>query len=132
MHRDPKDTKHWRLSRFRYETFITFFKFRFFDKKRERLNFSMLTVRPSSALNSLTQPTRVHTPQSTNCFGLAQVRKINSLRLSPNLNSLPFIQNHKESQPIAFGHDVIHIPSPISYLGFYCDICDCHILPARV
>ena len=29
-----------------------------------------------------------------------------------------FFQNHKESQPIASGHDVIHIPSPIYYLGF--------------
>ena len=35
-HRNPKNTKHWRLSWFGYETFITFFKFRFFDTRRER------------------------------------------------------------------------------------------------
>ena len=29
-----------------------------------------------------------------------------------------FIQNHKESQSIASGHDVNHIPSPIFYLGY--------------
>ena len=60
-HRNQKNTKLWRLSWFRYETFITFFKFRFFDTRRESYNFSMLTVRPSSAFNSLTQPTRERT-----------------------------------------------------------------------
>ena len=57
-----KYAKHRRLSWFRYETFITFFKLRFFDTRSERHNFSMLTVRLSSALNSLIQPTRVRTP----------------------------------------------------------------------
>ena len=39
-----------------------------------------------------------------------------------------FFQNHQESQSIASGHDVIHIPVPFSIWGFYYDICDCHIL----
>ena len=30
------------------------------------------------------------------------------------------------------GHDIIHLPSLIFYLGFYFDICEWRILPARV
>ena len=41
--------------------------------------------------NSLTQPMRVRTPQSTNWTGLAQVRKINSLQFKSQLTA--FIQN---------------------------------------
>ena len=62
----------------------------------------------------------VHKPRS---------EKINSLRLSPNLNSLILFKipmNH-------FWSNVIHIPSHFSIcFFFYCDICDCHILPACV
>ena len=56
-----------------------------FRHKEREAQFSMLTVRPSSVdpINA-----RVHTPQSTNWTGLAQVRKINSLRPASNLNSL--------------------------------------------
>ena len=64
-HRNSKNTKHWRLSRSRYEIFFW-------------RHFFMLTVRPSSALNSLTQPTRVRTPQSTN--SLASPRSEKSTR----------------------------------------------------
>ena len=35
-------------------------------------------------------------------------------------------------QNSASGHDVIHVLCRISYLGFYCDISDCHIRPARM
>ena len=45
--------------------------------------------------------------------------------------STPFFKNYQNSQPIASVHDIIHIPILISYLGFYHDICDCHILCAR-
>ena len=131
MHRNPKSTKHWRLSWFRYETFITFFKFRFFDTRRERHNFSMLTVRRSSAPNSLTQPTRARMPQSTNWTSLAQVRKINSLRLSSNLNSLLFFKIIKNPSPSFPGMTSFTSPVSFSIRGFYYDICDCHILPAR-
>ena len=59
----------------------------------------------SSIISSqLTDLTNARTPQSTNCTGHAQVRKINSLRLSPNLNSLLLFKITKN-------------PS-ISYLGF--------------
>ena len=98
---------------------------------KEGHNISMLTVRPSSAVNSLTQPTRVRTPQSTNCPGLAQVRKINSLRLSPNLNSLFFFKIIKNPSPSPLGMTSFTSPVIFPIWGFYCDICDCHILPAR-
>ena len=92
----------------------------------------MLTVRPSSALYILTQPMRVHTPSDHNWTGLIQVWKINSLRLSPNFNSLllfKIIKNPSPSLP-----SMTSITSPVLFLiwGVYCDICDCHILPARV
>ena len=112
-YRNPKNTKHWRLSWFRYETFITFFKFRI-STRGERHNFSMLTVRPSSALNSLTQAMRAHTPQSTNWSGLTQVRKINSLRLSSNLNSLLFFKITKNPSPSRPG--MTSFTSPVSFL----------------
>ena len=115
--RNPKNTKQWRLSWFRYETFITFFKFRFFDTRRERQIFSMLTVRPSSALTSLTQPTRARTPQST--LHWPRPGPKNQLVSSNSKSQLTlFIQNLEESQPIASGHDLIYIPNPIFYLGF--------------
>ena len=79
-------SKHWRLSWFRYETFITFFKFWFFDTRRETHNFSMLTVRPSSALNSLTQPMRTRSPQSIT--GLASPRSRNQLGSSKSKSQL--------------------------------------------
>ena len=107
------------------------FKFKFFDTWRERHNFSMLTVRPSSALNSLTQPMRVRTSQSTNWTGLAQVRKINSLRLSPNLNSLLLFKITKNPSPSLPGMMSFTSPALFTILVFYCDICDCHILPAH-
>ena len=63
-------SKHGRFSWFRYETFITFLTFRFSTRGEIDTIFTMLTVRPASALNSLTQPTRVH-PEANNwtCLG---------------------------------------------------------------
>ena len=64
---------------------------------------------------------------STNACVHPAVKKLDSPRPGPK-NQLAsskfksqltaFIQNHLESQPITSGHDVIHIPSPIFYLGF--------------
>ena len=85
----------------------------------------MLTVRPSSALNSLTQPTR--SPQN----GLAQVRKINSLRLSPNFNSLLLFKISKNPSPSLPDMKSFTFPVLFPIWGFYYDICDSHILPAR-
>ena len=46
---------------------------------------------------------------------LRRAPKIDLLRPSPNLNSAFF--KFQTPQPIASGHDVIHVPGPISYQG---------------
>ena len=69
-------------------------------------------------------------PRSTNCTGLAQVRKINSLRLSPNLNSPLLFKIAKNPSPSLTGMISFKSPGLFPIWGFYCDICDCHILPA--
>ena len=132
MHRNPKNTKHWRLSWFRYETFITSLSLGFQHEEREKQSFY---ADCSSIISSqLTDPTnvRAHTPQSTNCTGLAQVRKINSLCLNSNLNSLLLFKITKNPSPLLPGMTSFTSPVPFSIWGFYWDICDCHILPARV
>ena len=98
------------------------FGFRHEEREREREreththDFSMLSVRPSSALNSLTQPTRVRTPQFIT--GLASPRSKNQLASSTFKSQFTaLIPNHLEFQPVASGQDVIYIPSPVSYLG---------------
>ena len=102
----------------------------FRHEERERHNFSMLTVRPSSALNWLTQPSRACTPLFIT--GLALPKSKNQLASSKSKSQLTaFIQNPQESQPIGSGHDVIHTPESFSIWSFYCDIYNCHILPAR-
>ena len=91
----------------------------------------MMTVCPSSALNSLTQLTCTCTRQSTNCTGFAQVRKINSLRLSPNLNSPLLFKITKNPSISLPGMMLFTSPVTFPIWGFYYDICDCHILPVR-
>ena len=109
--------KHWRLSWFRYETFITFSTFRFSTRGERDTIFTMLTVRPALALNSLTQQTSAH-PAAKQLDWPRPDSNPNSLHPVSNLNSLIFFQNTQESLLVASGHDVIHIPSPISYPGF--------------
>ena len=89
----------------------------------------MPTVRPT--LNSLTQPTRVRTLQSTNSTGLAQVRKINTLRPASNLYTQLLFKITKNPSPTLPGMTSFTSPVHFPIWGFYCDICDCHILPAR-
>ena len=74
---------------------------------------------------------RARTPQSTNLTGLAQVRKINSLRLSSNLNSLLLFKLTKYPSPSLPGMTSFTSPLSFPIWCLYCDICDCHILPAR-
>ena len=112
----PKYAKHWRLSWFRYETFIIFLTFRFSTRGERDTIFTMLTVRPASTLNSLTQQTRAH-PAANNWTGLAQIW-IPTRFVQSQISTNCFFQNTQESQPIASGHDVIHIPGHISNPGF--------------
>ena len=114
--------KHWRLYWLRYEIFITFLTFRFSTRGERDTISTMLTV-PSD-------PTTRGHPVVHNWTGLAQVKKSTRFIQLQILTNC-FFQNTQESQPIASGHNVIHIPSPISIRGFYYDICDCHILTAR-
>ena len=98
MHRNLKNTKHWWLSWFRYETFITFFKFRFSTQGKRETQFFYADC--SSIISSqLTDPT--------------------------NARAHPVV--HKPSLP---GMTSFTSSVPFSIWGFYCDICDCHILPA--
>ena len=88
----------------------------------------------SSIVSSqLTDSTNAHAhPAVHKLAGLAQVRKINPLRLSPNLNSLLLFRITKNPSPSLPGMTSFTSP-PVSFStwGFYCDICDCHILPER-
>ena len=70
--------------------------------------------------SQLTDPnnTCARTPQSTNWTGLTQVWKINSLRLSSNLNSLLLFKITKNPSPSLPGMTSFTSPSFISYLGF--------------
>ena len=101
--------KHWWLSWFRLETFITFLTFRFSTQGERDTIFTMLTV-PSN-------PANAGASRSTKLTGLAQVQKSTRF-VQPQISTNSFFQNTQESQPIASGHDIIHIPSPIFYPGF--------------
>ena len=124
---ESEKTKHLRLSFwFRYETFYYLFEFKVFrHEERETQFLAMLTVCTSSALDSRTQPTRRH-PADPNWSRLGELRKSTrsvSVQISTQLTF--FFFKFQNPQLIVSEHDVIHVP------GFYCDICDCHILPAR-
>ena len=84
----------------------------------------------SSHLPDLTNA-RVH-PSVHKLAGFAQVRKINSLRLSPNLNSLLFSKITKNPSPSLPGITSFRSPVLFFIWGLYCGICDCHIHPTRV
>ena len=99
--------------------------FRHEERERERethTHTQFFYADCSSIVSSqLTDPTkaRAHTPQSTNCNGLAQDRKINSLRLSLNLNSLLFFkitQNPSTSFP---GMTSFTSPEPFPICFFF-------------
>ena len=57
--------------------------------------------------------------------------EINKLRLSPNLNSLLLFKITKNPSPPLPGMTSFTSPVPFPIGFFYCDICDCHILPAN-
>ena len=71
-------------------------------------------------------------PAVHNWTGHTQVRKINSLRLSSNLNSLLLFKITKNPSPLLPGMTSFTSPVLFQIWSFYCDICNCHILPARV
>ena len=117
MHRNP--AKYWRLSLFRYETFITFLTFWLSTREeRERqTQFLLCWLFVQRQLSTHWPYKRARIPQQTT--GLASPRFESQLASSSLKSQLTaFFQNTPESKPIASEHDVIHIPSPISYPGF--------------
>ena len=87
---------------------FTFLSLRFFDMRRERHNFLLCW------LFHLTPPRAAPPLQTT---GLASASTENRLNgLASNLNSVFF--KFPNPQTITTRHDVIHIPGPISDLGF--------------
>ena len=85
---------------------------------------------PESKVSTHYPKKRAAHPVDHNLTGLNQVR-ISTRFVQRQLSTNYFFQNHQESQPIASGHEIIHIPVPYPIWGFYYDICDCHILRAR-
>ena len=77
---------------FRYETFINLFEFKVSQQEERETQFlTMLTFRTSSALNSLTQPTR-GTFRRPKLVSHRRTPKIDLLRPSLNLNSQFFFK----------------------------------------
>ena len=72
--------------------------------------FTMLTVS--------SDPTTRGTSRRPNWTGLVQIRKSTRFALVRILTNCFFSKTTQNLQPIASGHDIIHIPSPISYPGF--------------
>ena len=93
--------------------FITFLSLRFSDMRRDTFSYyADFSIWPHhvrhSGANLLVWPRRA--------------LKIDYLSLASNLKSLLFFKS-PNPQPVASGHDVIHIPSPFSNWGFYCSQC---------
>ena len=124
--RNSYDSLFW----FRYETLYYLFEFKGFRlEERETQFLSMLTF-PSD-------PTTCGTPPLTT--GLASASSENQLPSSSvesqlTLYSKSKSQLYSKSQILRLSlPGMTSFTSPVLFpiWGFYCDICDCHILPAR-
>ena len=118
-------TRNW----FRYETFIYLFEFKVFQhEERETQFLTMPTVCTSSALNSLTKTMCGH-PIDPNWSALAQIKNwLPSSSIESQTNCL--FSNHQILSPSLPGMTSFTSPVPFLIWVFYCDICDCYILPA--
>ena len=116
-----KYAKHWRLSWFRFETFITYLTFKFSTRGEIDIIFTMLTV-------LLTPPRASHLVDPT---GLASPRFENQLASSRFKSQLTafFQKSPKILTLSAPGMTSFTTPVTFPIRGFYYDICDCHILP---
>ena len=116
-----KYAKHWRLSLFRYKTFITFLTFRFSTRGKRDTISTMLTV-PSDPKTHHVDPN-----------GLASSRLENQLTSSSFKSQLTafFQKSPKILSPSLPGMTSFTSPFTFPTRGSYYDICDCHILPAR-
>ena len=121
---NPKHSKHLTtLFWFRYETFYHLFEFKVFrHEKRETQFLSMLTF-PSD-------PTTGGTPPQTT--GLASASSENQLPSSSVESQLTvFFSNSEILSPSLPAMTSFTSPVTFPIWVFYCDICDCHIRPAR-
>ena len=118
-----KHAKHWRLF-VQVRNFITFLTFRFSTRRERDTQFLLCW------LLHLTQQRAVHHVDPT---GLASPRLENQLASSRSKSQLTafFQKSPKILSPSLLG--MTSFTSPVSFpiRGFYYDICDCHILPAR-
>ena len=118
--RNPK-IRNW----FRYETFIYLFEFKVFrHEERERHNFLLcwfFHLTPPRATPRC-KTTRLASASSENQLPSSSVQSQQTL----------FFSNSKILSPSLPGMTSFTSPVPFTIWVFYCDICDCHILPARV
>ena len=123
-------SKHWRLSWFRYGNFITVLIFRFSTRGERDTQFLLCWLFVQRQLSTHWPYKRARIPQQTT--GLASPR-FESLLVSSSVKFqlTAFFKIPKNPSP--------SLPSMTSYTspvlfpiwGFYYDIYDCHILPAR-
>ena len=118
----PKHAEHWRLPLVQVRNFYWLLEF---SLSRERHNFYY-------ADRSIWPNKRAEHPVAplTRLASSSFKSQLASPRDKSQLTA--FFQNHQEPQPIASGHDVIRTPVSFSLWGFYYDICNCHIVRARV
>ena len=90
----------------------------------------MLTVRSLTALNSLTQPTRARTSQSITRLASPMSEK-SRLFVQVHISTHCFYSKSLRIQAHP-GMTSFTPPVPLPIWGFYCDICDCHILPTHM
>ena len=118
-HRESKNTKLYEIDS-GTKLFITF-ELKVIQYEREAQSFY--------ADFSICPPTTCSTQlQITGLVSVSSESQPNSSEARTQLTA--FSQISKSSAHTS-GHDVIHLPGPISYLGFYFDIWEWRILPAR-
>ena len=137
-------SKHWRLSWFRYETFITFLTFRLSTRgKREReaqfllywlfVQRQLSTHWPNKCACVPQQTTGLSSPRfESQLAGLSSPRFESQLASSSLKSQITaFFKIPKNPSPSLPG--MTSFTSLVSFpiRGFYYDICDCHTLPTR-
>ena len=117
--------KHWRLSWFKYETFITFFKFRLSTRGERDTIFTMPTVPSKPTTRGASRRPQVA------WLHLAEHRKsTRSVQLQISTHCF-FFKIPKNPSPLLLGMTSSTSPVLFPIRGFYYDICDFHFLPAR-
>ena len=117
--RNTYDSLFW----FRYETFYYLFEFKVFRHEERETQFLSKLTFPSD-------PTTYGSPPKTT--GLASTSSDNRLASSkPKSHLTGFFSNPKIHSPSLPGMTSFTSPVLFEIWGFYSDICDCYILPAR-